>query len=128
MKTTKDVHFIAGCRKDIKKLPEEVQHEIGFALYLAQRGEKAVNAVPLLGFGSSKVLEVIIDESGDTYRAIYTVKFAMAVYALHAFQKKSRRGGKTPKPDVALIRSRLKLAEADYKARYTNAEKKDAAG
>src|SRR5258706_387008 len=103
----KDVHFVAQCRKDIKKLPDEVQHEIGFCLYLAQRGEKAVNAMPMVGFGSSKVLEVVIDESPSTYRAVYTVKFERAVYVLHAFQKKSKRGHQTPR--------RLKLAEADYR-------------
>ena len=70
----------------------------------------------LVGFGGAKVLEVVIDDDGDTFRAIYTVKFAGAVYVLHVFQKKSVKGKETPKPDMRLIRARLRIAEADYRA------------
>ncbi len=71
----------------------------------------------LKGFGGAGVLELVADHVGDTFRAAYTVKFGTAVYVLHAFQKKSKSGIKTPTEDMALIRRRLKAAEADYKAR-----------
>jgi phage-related protein len=120
----KPLHWIKGCLKSVQEFPEEVQHEVGFSLQRAQKGGKAANAVPLVGFGSSKVLEVIIDESGDTFRAIYTVKFKEAVYALHAFQKKSKRGRETPRSEMELIKSRLKFAEAHYRAHYLEGKKK----
>jgi len=112
--TSKPVRWIGSALKDVRDFPEDVKSEVGFALYLAQRGGKAVNAVPMLGFGGAKVLEVVIDDDGDTFRAVYTVKFPDAVYVLHAFQKKSKRGNETPKPDMALIKLRLRAAEADY--------------
>ena len=77
----------------------------------------------MMGFGSAKVLEVVIDNAGNTYRAVYTVKFARAVYVLHAFQKKSRKGIATPKPDMDLIRRRLAAAEQDYFARFDQTTK-----
>jgi phage-related protein len=119
----KRVHFVGQCLKDLKKFPEEVRRQIGFALFLAQTGDKAVNAMPLVGFGSAKVLEVVVDYDRGTYRAVYTVKFAEAVYGLHAFQKKSRKGIETPKPDIRLIRERLKLAEAHYTEHYVGKRK-----
>jgi phage-related protein len=91
--------------------------QIGYALYFAQIGDKHPSAKPLKGFGSAGVLEVIEDHDGDTYRAVYTVKFSGAVYVLHAFQKKSKSGIKTPQQTIALIKERLKLAEEDYKKR-----------
>jgi len=84
---------------------------------MAQRGEKHPDAKPLKGFGGAGVLEVIEDYDGDTYRAIYTVKFAGMVYVLDVFQKKSKQGSKTAKHDIDRIKSRLKLAEADYAKR-----------
>lgn len=123
----KPVHFIGQCLKDLKKFPEEVRSEVGFALFLAQTGEKAFHAMPLVGFGSAKVLEVIIDHGTDAYRVVYTVKFPEAVYGLHAFQKKSKKGIATPKTDMALIRERLKLAELHYKTHYLAKKKKDLA-
>jgi phage-related protein len=85
---------------------------------LAQCGTKAHNAVPMVGFGGAKVLEVVINDDGDTYRAVYTVKFQHAVYVLHAFQKKSKRGSETPKPELALIHSRLKTAQKHHDQTY----------
>jgi phage-related protein len=90
---------------------------MGYALYRAQVGSKHENAKPLKGFGGAGVLEIVADHVGDTFRAVYTVKFATAVYVLHAFQKKSKAGIKTPAEDLELIRRRLKVAEADYKDR-----------
>jgi phage-related protein len=119
----KPVHFIGSSLKDLRKFPEDVRSEIGFSVFLAQSGDKAVNAVPLVGFGSSKVVEVVIDHETDTYRAVYTVKFSDAVYVLHTFQKKSKKGASTPRPDMALIRERLKTAEAHYKTNYRTKKK-----
>lgn len=91
-------------------MPDAVQDAFGFALYLAQIGKKHEQAKPLKGFGSAGVLEVVKDTDGNTYRAVYTVKFGHAVYVLHCFQKKSKRGIATPKPDMDVIRERLKAA------------------
>ena len=112
----KPLFWIGSSRNDLCEFPEDVRREAGFSLHLAQKGDKALNAVPMTGFGSAKVLEVVIDNRGNTYRAVYTVKFAKAVYVLHAFQKKSRKGIATPKPDIDLIRRRLAAAEHDYTA------------
>ena len=125
----KKVEWMGGCLKDLKAFPEEVRQEVGFCLFLAQQGGKAINVVPLVGFGSANVLEVVIDDSGDTYRAVYTVRFEKAIYALHAFQKKSKKGVATPKRDLDLIRSRLKLAREHYAKHYgASAKKKDVSG
>ncbi len=82
----------------------------GHALDFAQRGDKHDAAKVLKGFGSVGVLEIVEDGRGGTYRAVYTVKFKEAVFVLHVFQKKSRRGMATPKPDIDIIRERLKVA------------------
>lgn len=119
----KPLFWIGSSHGDLCAFPEDVRHEAGFSLYLAQKGDKALNAVPMMGFGSAKVLEVVIDNAGNTYRAVYTVKFARAVYVLHAFQKKSRKGIATPKPDMDLIRRRLAAAEQDYFARFDQTTK-----
>ncbi|HZL30738.1 MAG TPA: type II toxin-antitoxin system RelE/ParE family toxin [Pseudolabrys sp.] len=92
------------------------QNVFGFAIRAAQRGSKHPDAKPLKGFGGASVLEVVEDFDGDTYRAVYTVKFAGRIYVLHVFQKKSKRGAKTPKSDLDLIKSRLKDAEKKYQA------------
>lgn len=114
----KPVHWVGSTLKDVRQFPEDVRSEVGYSLYLAQKGDKGINAVPMVGFGGAKVLEVVIDSDGDTYRAVYTVKFARAIYVLHAFQKKSKKGVGTPKPDMHLITKRLKDAEAHYKQNY----------
>jgi phage-related protein len=69
------------------------------------------------------VLEVVDDYDGDTFRAVYTVKFEDRVYVLHAFQKKAKKGIKTPKQEIDLVRNRLKLAEADYAVRVKGGRK-----
>jgi phage-related protein len=104
--------WVASARKDLQAMPEEVQDAIGYALYFAQTGRKHNQAKALKGFGSAGVLEVIEDWIGSTFRAVYTVRFANAVYVLHCFQKKSTHGIATSKPDLELIRERLKAAEA----------------
>lgn len=111
----KPLYWIASAERDHAEFPAEVQDVTGFALDLAQRGSKHQDAKPLKGQGGAGVLEIVDDFDGDTYRAVYTVKFPQAVYVLHAFQKKSKSGIATPKSDLDLIKSRLKLAEAHHK-------------
>jgi phage-related protein len=94
-----------------------VQSNFGFELYLAQAGQRPPSAKLLKGFGSG-VVELVGDFDGDTYRAVYTVRFRKAVYVLHTFKKKSRQGIKTPQTDVNLIRKRLKDATDDYEQRF----------
>ncbi len=91
-------------------MPETVIDVFGYALYLAQVGLKHAQAKPLRGFGGAGVVEVVEDDDGNTYRAVYTVKYKNRVYVLHCFQKKSHKASETPKPDMDLIESRLKLA------------------
>lgn len=114
---TKALAWVGSSRKDLKKFPAEVRSAMGYALYQAQLGLKAVNAKPLAGFVGASVLEIVDDFQTDTYRAMYTVRFRDVVYVLHAFQKKSKKGIATPKLDLDLIKSRLKFAEADYETR-----------
>ena len=104
------LEWIGSTKKDLLALPEEVVDVFGYALYLAQTGSKHDQAKPLRGFGSAGVLEVVEDRRGDTNRAVYTVQFAVRVFVLHVFQKKSKSGIATPKPDLDLIRNRLKVA------------------
>lgn len=104
------LEWIGSSKKDLLALPEEVVNVFGYALYLAQTGSKHDQAKPLRGFGSAGVLEVVEDRRGDTYRAVYTVQYAARVFVLHVFQKKSKSGIATPKPDLDLIRNRLKAA------------------
>lgn len=87
---------------------------MGHALDIAQRGGKHPDAKPLRGFGGAGVLEIVDDYDGDTYRAVYTVRFVGVVYGLHAFEKKSKTGISTPQREMDLVRRRLKLAEEDY--------------
>jgi phage-related protein len=115
----KPLHWIASSKKDLMKFPEAVRDEAGFALYLAQAGNMALDAVPMVGFGGSKVVEVVIDNRGNTFRAVYTVKFARAVYVLHVFQKKAKQGVKTSQSDMNLIRERLRAAENHYRMKYS---------
>jgi phage-related protein len=95
-------------------MPEDVKDVFGHAIDLAQAGGKHQDAKAMSGFGSAGVLEVVEDFRSDTYRAVYTVKFAGWIYVLHCFQKKSKSGVKTPKEDMALINVRLKAAKQDY--------------
>ncbi len=96
-------------------LPPGVRKFFGHALDFAQRGDQHDAAKPLKGFGGAGVLEIVEDDAGGTYRAVYTVKFAEAVFVLHCFQKKSKSGIATPKEDMDIIRARLKAAEARAK-------------
>ena len=108
----KPLEWIGNSHKDLMALPADVRRFFGYALSLAQAGDQHDAAKVLKGFGSAGVLEVVEDDAGGTYRAVYTVKFEAAVFVLHCFQKKSKRGIATPKEDINIIRARLKLAEA----------------
>lgn len=118
----KPVQWMGSSRRDIREMPEAVRQSIGKALGLAQVGKTSPLAKPLRGFCGASVMEITEREDGDTYRAVYTVRFSEAIYVLHAFQKKSKQGTETPKEDMDLIRRRLKEAEHDYKARYPERE------
>lgn len=107
----KPVVWLGNSLRMLKSFPAGVQEEIGYALYLAQRGDKHVSAKPLKGFGPG-VLEVIADHRGDTFRAVYTIRLAGRLYVLHSFQKKSKRGIATPQTEIDMIKRRLNLAEA----------------
>ena len=108
----KPLEWIASSFKDLMALPPAVRRRFGYALSLAQMGDQDDAAKVLRGFSGAGVLEVVEDDAGGTYRAVYTVKFAEAVFVLHCFQKKSKSGIATPKPDMDIIRARLKVAEA----------------
>jgi phage-related protein len=118
----KHIEWISSSLSDLRKFPEEVQKVMGFALYLAQLGKKHQDAKPLKGFKGSGVLEVVDDFDGDTYRAVYTVKFEGIIYVLHAFQKKSKQGIATPKQDIELIEARLKRAREHYQLQFKQAK------
>jgi phage-related protein len=111
----KPLRWIGRSREDLRRMPEEARRNIGYALQFAQAGTKHPSAKPLRGFGDAGVLEIVEDHDGDAYRAVYTVRFAQVVYVLHAFQKKSRSGIKTPPKEIDLIRQRLRVAGADHR-------------
>ena len=106
----KPVEWVGSSNADLKCFPRPVRHLMGFAIYQAQTGLRHHDAKPLKGFGSG-VLEVVARHAGDTFRAVYTVRFKAAVYVLHAFQKKAPRGIATPRQELALVRRRLAVAE-----------------
>jgi phage-related protein len=110
----KPLKWIGSAKRDLDSMPEDVKDLFGHAIDLAQAGGKHQDAKALSGFGSAGVLEVVEDFRSDTYRAVYTVKFAGWVYVLHCFQKKSKSGIKTPKEDMDLINARLKAAKQDF--------------
>jgi phage-related protein len=112
----KPLFWVGSARRDLLAFPAAVKDEMGMALSVAQFGGKHPAAKPWHGQGPG-VLEVVDDFRGDAYRAVYTVRFAGAVYVLHAFQKKSTMGVKTPKGEVELVRDRLRAAREDYEAR-----------
>lgn len=111
----KPVAWIGSSKADLLDLPLKVQRSVGYALYLAQLGLEHTSAKPLTGFGGRGVLEVVEDEISGTYRAVYTVKFKEAIYVLHAFQKKSKKGRETPKEEMEIVKTRLKIAEHKHK-------------
>jgi phage-related protein len=116
-KGEKPLDWVGSSKRDFLGFPEPVKDEMGNALGVAQFGGKHPSAKPWKGQGPG-VFEVVEDHDGNTYRAIYSVRFREVVYVLHAFQKKSPKGIKTAQVDIDLIERRLKVAQQDYEARY----------
>ena len=118
----KPLRWIASSHKDLKSFPPEVRSDIGYALYAAQNGDTDPAAEPLKGFGGASVMEIAAPFDGDTWRAVYAVRFKGVVYVLHAFQKKSKSGRATPMKEINLIHQRLAAATQDYKERQKQNE------
>jgi phage-related protein len=114
----KPLRWVGSSLKDLKSFPSEIRSVVGYALYAAQNGTLDPAAKPMKGFGGASVIEIIAPFAGDTWRAIYTVRFQGAVYVLHAFQKKSKSGASTPKKEIQLIHQRLAAAQRDYESRH----------
>lgn len=114
--TRKPLRFVGSARQDLSTFPDEVCRDLGFALDEVQRGGKPRHAKILRGFGGAGVLELVENYHTDTYRAVYTVRFDDAVYVLHCFQKKSKSGIATPRPDQEIITQRLKIAQRMHEA------------
>ena len=115
--TQKPLVWVGRSLEELKRVPDDVVDVMGFALWQAQLGEKHPAAKPLTGFRGAGVLEIVDDFDGDTYRAVYSVRFSEAVYVLYAFQKKSKHGIATPKRDLAMIERRLTEAQAAHEER-----------
>jgi phage-related protein len=113
----KPVRWVGSSLRDLKSFPSEVRALVGYALYATQNGDIDPSAKPMKGFGGANVMEIVAPFAGDTWRAVYTVRFQDVVYVLHAFQKKSKSGVSTPKKEIDLIRQRLAAAQRDYKMR-----------
>ena len=109
--------WVASSKRDLLAMPEPIRREFGIALSVAQHGGRHAAAKPWKGEGPG-VFEVVCDRVGDTFRAVYTVRFRQEVYVLHCFQKKSPSGIRTARPDIERIHERLMAARADYEARY----------
>jgi phage-related protein len=114
--------FVGPSRRELKSFPDEVRGSVGHALHQAQCGDESELAKALKGLGGRSILEIVADFDGNTYRAVYTVRFSDSIYVLHAFQKKSKKGIATPKQTIELIKSRLHDAESDYRARRKRGE------
>lgn len=113
----KPLHWVGSAKKDLMALPGEVIDDFGYALGAVQLGATPPGAKPWKGEGSG-VLELVDNKRGDTFRAVYTVRFARVVYVLHCFQKKSPSGIRTAQSDIDLIHARLKLAQQHYEVHY----------
>ena len=113
----KPVRWVGASRKDLKSFPKSIQRDVGQALYAAQRGDEYPSVKALKGFGGRSVLEIVALDETATYRAVYTIRLGDAIYVLHAFQKKSRKGIATPQTEIDLIKKRLADAERDYRER-----------
>jgi phage-related protein len=113
----KPLYWAGSSKDDLLAFPGRVRDAIGAALSVAQFGGKHPSAKPWKGAGPG-ILEVVEDHRGDTYRAVYTVRFEVAVYVLHAFQKKSPHGIATSRRDIELVAKRLQVAREDYEATH----------
>ncbi len=118
----KPVIWIGSSKKDLRELSDTVQDKVGTALQQVQYGSRPASIKTLSGFGGADVLEIKVNDDGNAYRAVYTVRFAGYLFVLHTFQKKSSHGIETAKHDIDLIRTRLRLAEAEYQKLITEQE------
>lgn len=123
MKNQKHTVWMGSSKDDLREFPVDVRRVMGVAINDAQNGEEHPAVKALKGFGGRSVLEVVDDFDRDTYRAVYTVRFAGIIYVLHCFQKKSKRGSETPKHDIEVVNARLKAAEAHYRENYRKGAK-----
>lgn len=119
----KELEWIGSSKKDLLEFPSDVRKESGHALYVAQKGGKYQKTKPLKGFGSANVQEVVLNNANGTFRVMYTVQFEEVIYVLHAFQKKSKSGIKTPKSDMKMLEQRLKQAHELYQIRLSQGKK-----
>ena len=110
----KAIVWLGSSKKDLGEFPEEVEDDVGYNLFEAQQGKMPQDAKVLRGFGGANVLEIISNFDSDTFRAVYTVEFEEAIYVLHCFQKKSKRGNETPQQDKDMIERRLKAASEEH--------------
>ncbi|WP_107668906.1 type II toxin-antitoxin system RelE/ParE family toxin [Cyanothece sp. BG0011] len=117
-KNIKPVEWLGTSLDNLKKFPQEVQSDMGYALYLAQTGMLHSSCKPLKGFKGAGVIEIVENCDGNAYRAVYTVKLEGVIYVLHAFQKKSKQGITTPKQEMDLVKRRLKQAQQHYQTYY----------
>ena len=106
----RQIAFVGSSLDDLRGFPEAVKDVVGYALWLAQNGDKHPSAKPLKGFAGASVLEIAEKYEGDAYRAVYTTSFDGIVYVLHAFKKKSARGIATPERHIDLVKRRLSVA------------------
>ena len=115
----KPVFWAGSSRRDLQAMPDEVRRDIGQALYTAQQGETDPAAKPLKGFGGMRVMEIVERDRSGTYRAVYTAQLGDAIYVMHVFQKKSKRGLATPKQEIDPIRRRFGEAERQHRERQS---------
>jgi phage-related protein len=109
----KPIYWLRDAKRQLKGFPDEVQSEVGFALYQAQVGERHPASKPMKGLNA---VEIVSDFDGNTFRGVYTTKFKNTIFVLHCFQKKAKNGIATPGSELDLIRKRLRDAEKIYKA------------
>src|SRR5262249_9237292 len=127
LRRPKPVFWVASSRKDLRRFPKGVRRTVGQALFDAQTGGEHPAAKPPRGVPGGGGLEGGEGGTRSTYRAVYTVKFAGAVYVLQAFQKKSKRGAKTPAEEIDKVKARLKEAEKHH-AEWSAKQKGDDEG
>lgn len=128
VESRKGLIWVGRSRKELAAFPQEVRRVMGFALHLAQIGQKHDQAKPLKGFGGAGVMEVVADDDGSTFREVYTVKYHDAVYVLDAFQKKSVKGIRTAVVDINRIKARLKDAQEVHNDRKREKERRKKGG
>ena len=114
MSAERPLYWVGSSLEDLRTFPDVVIDVMGYALHLAQQGDKHPDAKPLEGFPGGSVLEITADHDSDTWRAVYTLKYREALYVLHAFQKKSKQGIKTPRQHISMNHGRLKLAQEHH--------------